>query len=197
MIDIFLDRDGVINFNRPDHVKSQQEFEFLPGVKQALARLRQADYRVFVVTNQALINRGFLSTQQLDLIHQYMCEEVAQEGGYIQAVLYCPHRPDENCLCRKPRPGLLKQAAQKYGAQSVGNWLIGDHWNDMEAGRLAGCRTMLVLSGRSQAHQVGPHQPVALNLAAAVDQILLLDSLSTAYNSPAKKSYSVQLNTLI
>ena len=173
MSDIFLDRDGVINYNRTDHVKSWQEFQFLPGALEALALLKQAGWRVFVITNQAVINRGIISHAQLAAIHEQMCEQVRQTGGAIHGVLYCPHRPDENCVCRKPRPGLLQQAAQDYGAQLTGSWLVGDHINDIEAGRQAGCYTTMVLSGRGKVDASLPAEVMlADNLAAAVRQIM-------------------------
>src|SRR5579859_3809461 len=106
MSTVFLDRDGVINYNRADHVKSWSEFEFLPGSLQALASLRKANYRVFVVTNQAVINRGIVDQAVVEHIHMQMLEHISRAGGRIEAVLYCPHRPEENCFCRKPLPGL-------------------------------------------------------------------------------------------
>lgn len=148
MLDIFLDRDGVINRNRPDHVKAWEEFEFLPGSVEALARLAGSKHRIFIITNQAIINRGIISLANLDSIHQRMLDSIEKAGGKIEAVLYCPHQADEACGCRKPQPGLLFQAQRKYGIQLENSWLIGDHLNDIEAGRRAGCRTMLVLTGR-------------------------------------------------
>lgn len=176
MPDIFLDRDGVINANRPDHVKSWAEFEFLPGSLQALARLKKADYRVFVITNQAIINRGIVPLSTVEAIHSQMCETVRRAEGQIETVLYCPHRPEEVCFCRKPQPGLLQQAARDYRAQLAGSWLIGDHLNDIMAGEQAGCRTMLVLSGRGSP-VVRPQLCVAPDLAAAIEIILQLDAL--------------------
>lgn len=174
MPDIFLDRDGVINHNRADHVKSWEEFRFLPGSVEALACLKRAGYRVFVITNQAIINRGLLSQAELDAIHSRMLTEVNRAGGRIEAVLYCPHRPEENCDCRKPQPGLIKQAEHHYGARTAGSWLVGDHQHDIEAGEQAGCRPILVLSGRATAgyRLSKPDLLVAPDLAAAVKTIL-------------------------
>lgn len=173
MADIFLDRDGVINYNRPEHVKSWAEFEFLPGSLAALARLKEAGQRVFVITNQAAVNRRLLSPPALEAIHRQMIEEVARHGGQIEAVLYCPHRPEEGCACRKPRPGLIRQAELYYAARPVGGWLVGDHRDDIEAGLQAGCRPVLVLSGRTP--QPPPDRPgllVAADLREAVSLIL-------------------------
>lgn len=180
MPDIFLDRDGVINYNRPDHVKRWEEFEFLPGSLKALARLNRAGYRVFVITNQAVINRKILSVKELDYIHHRMNTAIRKAGGKISAVLYCPHRPEEKCACRKPQPGLIYRAEREYGVQAAGSWLVGDHAHDIMAGEQAGCRTILVLSGRATLdNQVDrPGLAVTANLAAATDFIFSTDGRS-------------------
>lgn len=180
MKDIFLDRDGVINCNRTDHVKSWEEFQFLPGSLEAITDLTRASYRIFVITNQAVINRGLLAPEKLDQIHQQMLAEVTAVGGKIEAILYCPHRPEENCFCRKPKPGLLQKAQQLYKAQATNSWLVGDHPNDIVAGEQVGCRNILVLSGRSTKEDdfivKRPHMPIAANLAAAAKIILESDN---------------------
>lgn len=145
---VFLDRDGVICYNRIDHVKSWAEFRFLPGALDALRALAEGGCRVVVVTNQAMISRGQLTVAELDEIHCRMLGAVAAAGGRIDLVLYCPHRPDEDCACRKPRPGLLWQAARAYPIDWDQAYLVGDHWTDVQAGLNAGCRTALVLTGR-------------------------------------------------
>jgi D-glycero-D-manno-heptose 1,7-bisphosphate phosphatase len=145
---VFLDRDGVICYNRPDHVKSWAEFCFLPGALDGLRALTQAGCRIVVVTNQAVISRGQLTAAQVDEIHARMIAAVAAAGGRIDKVLYCPHRPDEDCACRKPRPGLLWAAAREYPVDWSQAYLVGDHWTDIQAGLSAGCRTALVLTGR-------------------------------------------------
>ena len=102
---VFLDRDGVICQNRVDHVKSWAEFQFLPGALSAIAELTRAGCRVVVLTNQAVVNRGLMSAELVEEINRLMIEKVAEAGGRIDMVVYCPHRPEENCECRKPRPG--------------------------------------------------------------------------------------------
>src|SRR5579884_4449560 len=102
---VFLDRDGVINQNRLDHVKSWSEFRFLPGAPEAVARLSRAGVRVFVVTNQAIINRGMVPRATVALINQLMVREIAERGGCIEDVAYCPHRPDEGCCAASPGRG--------------------------------------------------------------------------------------------
>jgi len=116
---IFLDRDGVICENRPDHVKSWDEFRFLPGALAGLAQLFGSEFAKVVVTNQAVINRGIVSASALNDIHARMLAEVERTGGHIDRVMICPHRPDENCVCRKPRPGMIFQAAAEMGIRRV------------------------------------------------------------------------------
>jgi len=171
---VFLDRDGVINRNRPDHVKSWAEFEFLPGALDALAELRRRGYRTIVVTNQAGINRGLLTKEAVEEIDNRMIEEVARRGGCIEAVLYCPHRPEEACGCRKPRPGLLLRAQQEFGVDLGRAHLIGDYWTDIAAAVAVGCEPILVLTGRGReaCRLLGGRYPVVRDLRAAVNWIL-------------------------
>lgn len=175
---VFLDRDGVINENRADHVKNWSEFKFLPGAIEAVARFTRAGVRVFVITNQAIINRGLATTDVVDLLNRRMVQELERHGGHVHAVAYCPHRPDEDCRCRKPQPGLLLDLANRYDVDLGRSVLIGDALSDLEAGRVAGCRTLLVLSGRgrdqlAQSVALG-YEPfeVAADLSEAADLLL-------------------------
>ncbi|MDP2663182.1 MAG: HAD family hydrolase [Dehalococcoidia bacterium] len=145
---VFLDRDGVINENRPDHVRTWEEFRFLPRAAEAIAQLNMAGYLVFVVTNQAIVNRGQVSRTQVEGINDRMVEEIGKRGGRITEVLYCPHRPEELCECRKPNPGLLYRAAAKYSLDLRQSYLVGDAVSDVAAGLRAGCRNFLVFTGR-------------------------------------------------
>lgn len=145
---VFLDRDGVINENRDDHVKSWTEFVFLPGAIESIVALSRARCRILVVTNQAVINRGLASRASIDQIHARLCDAVARAGGHIDEVLYCPHRPDEGCGCRKPQPGLLIAAADRYGLDLTRSYMVGDSFGDIAAGRSVGCETILVRTGR-------------------------------------------------
>jgi D-glycero-D-manno-heptose 1,7-bisphosphate phosphatase len=170
---VFLDRDGVINENRDDHVKSWEEFRFLPGSLEAMELLTRAGLRIFVVTNQACVNRGLISPAELATIHQHMQDAAARAGARIEAVRHCPHRPDEHCRCRKPRPGMLLDLAGAYGLNLERAYMIGDAATDIAAGESAGCQTVLVRTGRGAA-QLGalrgnPSHPalVADNLLAA------------------------------
>ncbi len=179
---IFVDRDGVINCNRPEHVLSWQDFQFEEGALEALCRLRTAGYQVIVITNQAAIERGLVSAAQIDALHDQMLDEIERHGGRVDAVLCCPHSPEARCVCRKPAPGLLLQAAQQFEVQLGQSWFIGDYLTDVQAGLSAGCKPLLVLTGRGQTaletwQQSTASQtidlPVKRNLLEAVKFVLL------------------------
>lgn len=145
---IFLDRDGVINRDSPDYIKSWSEFEFLPGSLEALRLLTVRGYRLILITNQSIINRGMVPLDVLTDMHQRLRQAVARDGGRIEDILFCPHRPDENCGCRKPEPGLIRQAVQRYDIDPADTIMIGDNAKDILCGRNAGCgATMLVHTG--------------------------------------------------
>ena len=147
---VFVDRDGVINVNRAEHVRTWSDLEFLPGALDGLALLTRSGFEVVVVTNQAIVNRGVVSRDAVDLIHLRMVAEIERHGGAVRAVLLCPHRPDEGCGCRKPAPGLLIGAAARLGIDPSDALMIGDHPHDLEAARRAGCSSILLLSGRTR-----------------------------------------------
>ena len=173
---VFLDRDGVINENRDDYVRSVDEFVFLPGALESLARLKEAGIAVVIVSNQAGVGRGLLDPAELDRINRKMCRMIADHGGEISGSYYCIHRKDEGCECRKPEIGLFRKACDEIGLSMEGSFLIGDGESDIEAGHKAGCRTILVLTGRSSADEVESWRwkpdRIASDLPAAVDYIL-------------------------
>lgn len=175
---IFLDRDGVINENRPDYVKSWEEFAFLPDVFDPLRQLAKSDFGVVVVSNQSAIGRGFVRRETVDEINRHMSSVIAECGGRIDAIYVCPHRPEENCSCRKPRPGMLLAAAHDLSLDLSKSYLIGDAVSDVGAGNAVGCRPILVLTGRGESQQAllmedgGRPVPVVLDLSEAVDLIL-------------------------
>ena len=183
---VFLDRDGVINENRDDHVKSWREFHFLPGAPQAVARLTRAGVRVFVVTNQAVVNRGLVSRVRIDALNARMVRELRRRGGTIEAVAYCPHRPDEGCGCRKPRAGLLLDLARGHAIDLSAAAVVGDALSDIEAGQAAGCQTILVLTGRGgqelrRAAAIGKNGfLIARDLGAATELLLRWGMASAA-----------------
>ena len=145
---IFLDRDGVINQNRADYVKSWSEFVFEAGALDALAKLAGLHLPIIVITNQGAIGRGLTTHEAVDEIHRRMKAAVHEAGGRIDDVLYCPHHPDEDCACRKPRPGMLIEAAARWHLDLDRSFLIGDAVTDLETGWAVGCQTALVKTGR-------------------------------------------------
>ncbi len=148
---VFLDRDGVINEERSDYVKNWGEFRFLPGALQAIASLTKAGLRIFVISNQSMINRGRASLEDVEEIHRRMKSEIEQAGGVVEGILYCPHTPEENCECRKPRSGLLEKAAKDYGVELERSYLIGDKLSDISAGQAVGCHCVLIQTGEDGA----------------------------------------------
>ena len=146
---VFIDRDGVICANRSDYVKTWSEFEFISGSIEALASLRRTGERLVVVTNQSAVGRGLLSRRGLDVIHERMLDALGASGAKVEAVVVCPHHPDDGCACRKPEPGLLADAADRLKLDLSLSFMIGDHRTDIEAGARAGCTTILVRTGRS------------------------------------------------
>ena len=147
---VFVDRDGVICHNRKDHVKSWGEFVFLPGSLDALRRLADLDLPIVVITNQAAINRGIVAAEMVEDINARMVQAIETAGGRVDRVVYCPHRPNEGCACRKPQPGMLLRAAQDMGIDLSQSYMVGDAETDVQAGRTVGCRCYLVLTGRGR-----------------------------------------------
>jgi histidinol-phosphate phosphatase family protein len=145
---VIIDRDGVINRNLDQGVRSWNEFEFLPGALEGLATLKRHGHRVVVVTNQANLARGLLTPAQLENIHRRMLEAVAEADAAIEAIYVCQHHPDDGCDCRKPAPGLLVRASQELGFDLPNSYFIGDHQSDVEAAQAAGAKAVLALSGR-------------------------------------------------
>jgi D-glycero-D-manno-heptose 1,7-bisphosphate phosphatase len=148
---LFLDRDGVINQNRANHVLHPLELRFVPGSLEALALLANSPFRIVVVTNQAAIGRGYLAAVHLEAIHARMLKCVRSRGGRIDAIYVCPHRPDEGCKCRKPGTALLERAATDLNLDLAASYLVGDATSDLRAAVAAGCQPVLVLTGRGRA----------------------------------------------
>jgi D-glycero-D-manno-heptose 1,7-bisphosphate phosphatase len=175
---VFLDRDGVLNHNRADYVRTWAQVQFLPGVFEAMQRLSSSPFVVVVVTNQSAVGRGLMTVEGLATINQGIVRQVQQSGGRIDAVYACPHRPDDGCPCRKPQPGMLLQAALDLGIDLARSYLVGDAVSDAEACLAAGCRPVMVRTGRGTKQGAGlavnglGHVPVVADLAAAVAWIL-------------------------
>ena len=146
---VFLDRDGVINFDSDDYIKSASEWRAIPGSLEAIARLCKADVRIVLITNQSAIGRGMIKTNTLNKIHNHMLTELHRCGGKIDAIFFCPHHPDANCDCRKPKPGLLLQAGERLKLNLNQVNFVGDSISDIKAARAAGARPCLVKTGKS------------------------------------------------
>jgi D-glycero-D-manno-heptose 1,7-bisphosphate phosphatase len=146
---VFLDRDGTINVDSADYVKSRSEFDFIPGSIEAIKNLTANGFISIVITNQSALARRFVSPAELDAMHAMMYRKVAEAGGKITDIFFCPHMPHEGCECRKPAPGLINQARQKYSVDLADSIMVGDSAKDIACGRNAGCgRTVLVKSGK-------------------------------------------------
>ena len=147
---IILDRDGVINEDSDDYVKSVDEWEPIPGSIEAIAKLSKAGYTVAVATNQSGISRGFFDEFELAAMHQKMCSLVEEEGGQINGVFFCPHGPDDDCECRKPKIGLIEQIECEFGTNVERLPFVGDSVKDLICARLAGCTPVLVRTGKGE-----------------------------------------------
>ena len=141
---IFLDRDGVINKERSSYVKSISELEIFTNVANSIKKLKDAGFLVVVITNQSAINRGLTNHENVDAIHSHIQEYFRKNGTLIDKFYYCPHRPDENCFCRKPNPGLLLQAAKDLQIDLRCSWMIGDSDSDIQAAKNAGCKAIKI-----------------------------------------------------
>lgn len=147
---IVLDRDGVINEDSVDYIKSPNEWTPLPGSIEAIAELTRAAFTIVVVSNQSGIGRGLFTLSDLEAIHEKMKHTVAEAGGRLAGIYFCPHRPDELCNCRKPRTGMLERVVDDFDVSLAGVPLIGDKAADLELARRAEARPILVLTGYGQ-----------------------------------------------
>ncbi|HEX3017796.1 MAG TPA: D-glycero-beta-D-manno-heptose 1,7-bisphosphate 7-phosphatase [Caproicibacter sp.] len=173
---IFLDRDGVINEDRDDYVKGVKELKIFPFVPQSIKRLNDAGLQVFVVSNQQGIAKGLFSRNDLNEMKNEIDRQVEQAGGKIEKYYFCMHLASDGCSCRKPKPGLLIKAANEYNFDTKESIMIGDSERDIIAGKNAGCKTILVLTGKLNQEEAENMESkpnyVARNLADAVDYIL-------------------------
>lgn len=144
---IFLDRDGTINRDSKNYIKSTEEFVIFPNTAKGLKILQDIGYELIVITNQSGISRGFFSIEDLDNIHNKLIAELEQTGISLLDIYYCPHLPEENCECRKPKLKNVQKAIDDYDLDINNSWFIGDSEKDIITGQNASCKTMLVLSG--------------------------------------------------
>lgn len=190
---IFLDRDGVLIENRPNYVRDWSDVNVYPEAIRSLSLPAVRNYKIVIVTNQSAVGRGLISWETAYDINDQLVGLIRDHGGKVDAVYMCPHTPEDNCSCRKPKPGMLLQAASELSLDLQHSWMIGDAWSDVQAGQSAGVRqAILVTTGRgvesaSQRHTEGISDPLVVDdLARAIDAILTLD------NTPAVNAGSNQ-----
>lgn len=173
---IILDRDGVINHDSEDYVKSPEEWTPIPGSLEAIARLHRAGYAIIVATNQSGIGRGLLSMHTLARIHTRMLDAVRKHGGEIDGIFFCPHRPEDGCECRKPLPGLLNEVAERLKMNLNGVYVVGDSEHDIIAARAVMASPVLVRTGKGRQTITKSNAldgvPVFDDLAAFADALL-------------------------
>ena len=173
---VILDRDGVINYDSDQFIKTPDEWKPIPGSLEAIARLTHSGFRVVVCSNQSGVGRGLLDMASLNAINDKMYKALSPLGGRIDALFYCPHPAEANCTCRKPRPGMLEDIAKRFNIQLTGVPSVGDSLRDMQASAAAGCQPMLVLTGKGKKTQAAGGLPegtqVFDDLAAAVRAII-------------------------
>ena len=173
---IVLDRDGVINHDSEQFIKSPDEWRPIPGSLEAIARLNHAGYRVVVATNQSGVGRGLLDFATLCAIHDKMHRALAQVGGRIDAIFFCPHTAESRCECRKPKAGMLREIGVRFNVDMTGVACVGDGLRDLQAAQAVGAQPMLVLTGKGEkTHQAGgvpPDTAVYPDLAFAVSSLL-------------------------
>ena len=182
---IFLDRDGVLIENRSDYVLNWSQVRVLPEAIHALSVAAIRDYKIVIVTNQSAVGRGLISLETAADINNRLVSLIHHHGGHVDAVYMCPHKPEEDCPCRKPKPGLLLRAAQELSLDLQRSWMIGDAWSDVWAGHSAGVRQSILLTtgrGREQLLEFPPENPadclICDTLPNAIDVILAADGTS-------------------
>jgi D-glycero-D-manno-heptose 1,7-bisphosphate phosphatase len=154
---VILDRDGTINVDSDEYIKSAEEWVPLPGALEAIARLNHAGWHVAVASNQSGLGRGLFDVAALNAMHAKMHKAVGSLGGRVDAVFYCPHGPEDQCGCRKPLPGLFEQIGERFGVDLKGVPCVGDTLRDLQAGASVGCEPHLVLTGKGEAFR---HRPL-------------------------------------
>lgn len=159
---VMLDRDGVINHDSVHYIKSPLEWHEIEGSAEAIALLNSAGFKIGVATNQSGIGRGYYSEQTLNDIHYKMLKIIQSKGGDIDKIVYCPHLPDDECNCRKPKPGLLYQLADFFGSTPLGKYYIGDKVSDIQAARACGAKPILIESNIHKINEKSQLQDVLI-----------------------------------
>lgn len=173
---IILDRDGVINYDSEEFIKSPAEWIPIPGSIEAIARLHQAGFIVTIASNQSGVGRGYFSLTTLKAIHQKMLDAIQAAGGHITSLVFCPHTPDDHCDCRKPKPGMLYQIAEELQADLTQALVVGDAWRDIQAAKAVGAAAALVLTGKGE-KTLAEHQHELVDVKAYADLNAVVDDL--------------------
>ncbi len=168
---IILDRDGVINRDSDNFIKSPEEWVPIPGSLSAIARLNRAGYTVAVATNQSGIARGLYDLEVLEAMHEKFSSLLAEEGGRVELIEFCPHGPDDECECRKPLPGMYRRIAERFGVDLKGVPVVGDSLRDLQAAQAVGARPILVRTGKGER---------TLAKGEGLEGIAVFDDLATA-----------------
>lgn len=178
---IVLDRDGVINADSDNYIRSEEEWIPIPGSLEAISRLNHSGYKVAVATNQSGLARGYFDLRTLNAMHAHMHKLLGKMGGHIDLVAFCPHGPDDNCNCRKPKPGLYREIGRRLGMPLQGVPVIGDSARDLQAAAAVQMQPMLVRTGKGRATEAGldttSEIPVFDDLSQAVDHLLQSEPL--------------------
>lgn len=177
---VILDRDGVINYDSDDYIKSVEEWQPIPGSMEAIARLNKAGYTVAVATNQSGLARGYFDLETLDAMHQKFRRLLTEAGGRVDHIAYCPHGPDDGCDCRKPKPGMYRQIADRFATSLNGVWVIGDSLRDLQAATEVAAQPVLVKTGKGERTLTKGGLPentlIFDDLGAAVDALIAEDT---------------------
>ena len=185
---VFLDRDGVITEDPPHYAHRIDQLRIIPGGAQAIQRLNAHNFRVIIISNQSGVARGYYIEEDVKIFNDGMAHLLAKEGSHVDAVYYCPHHPDGiierykiDCGCRKPKPGMILEAAQNHSLDIQNSFVVGDKWSDIEAGKNAGCQTILVLTGHGtdESLKIKDNCLVTSDLYEAVSKYIIGRSNST------------------
>ena len=168
---IILDRDGVINVDSDQFIKSPEEWKPIPGALEAIARLNQWGWRVVVASNQSGVGRGLFGMDTLNAINDKMVRSLAQVGGRLDAIFFCPHAADSTCDCRKPKPGLLLQIGERFNVDLAGVPVVGDSLRDLQAAVAAGAKPYLVLTGKGEITRASPDLPAGTLIYPDLDAV--------------------------
>lgn len=167
---VFLDRDGTINLNKDGYIHKIKDFEFTPGALSALKKISKTDYKIIILTNQSGIGRSYYRENDMRALHRWFARELRKNSVRIDKIYYCPHHPDDNCLCRKPRIGMLLTAAKDFGISLNKSWMVGDSERDIIMGKMANLKTIQI-GNKDKNSNTRPHH-YAESLMDAVNYIL-------------------------